>query len=56
MSEKTIQQRAAEVRQGWSRNERQQRAVMGKRRCVELMWQVGLVKNSTSKWRVPVSA
>lgn len=56
MSEKTIQKRAAEIRQAWSRNERQQRAAMGERRCAELIWKVGLVKDVRSKWRVPVSA
>jgi hypothetical protein len=44
MSQKTIQMRAAEIRRNWSRGERKTRAAMGERRCLELLFQAGLVR------------
>lgn len=44
MSHKTIRMRAAEIRRSWSRNERQSRAAVGERRCLELLFQAGLVR------------
>ena len=44
MSQKTIQMRAAEIRRSWSRGERKTRAAMGERRCLELLFQAGLVR------------
>jgi hypothetical protein len=44
MSQKTIQMRAAEIRRRWSRGERKTRAAMGERRCLELLFQAGLVR------------
>ena len=44
MSQKTIQMRAAKIRRGWSRSESKTRAAMGERRCLELLFQTGLVR------------
>lgn len=44
MSQKTIQMRAAKIRRSWSRSELKTRAVMGERRCLELLFQAGLVR------------
>jgi hypothetical protein len=44
MSQKTIQMRAAKIRRNWSRGERKTRAAMGERRCLELLFQAGLVR------------
>ena len=44
MSQKTIQMRAAEIRRSWSRSELKTRAAMGERRCLELLFQAGLVR------------
>ena len=44
MSHKSIRMRAAEIRRSWSRNERKSRAAVGERRCLELMFQAGLVR------------
>ena len=37
MSQDVLRQRAAKVRQNWSRNERRQRAVASDIRCLELI-------------------
>jgi hypothetical protein len=44
MSHKTIQMRAAKIRRSWSRSELKTRAAMGERRCLELLFQAGLVR------------
>jgi hypothetical protein len=44
MSHKTIRMRAAEIRRNWSRKERKNRAAVGERRCLELLFQAGLVR------------
>lgn len=44
MSQKTIAMRAAEIRRSWSRGERKVRSAMGERRCLELLFQSGLLQ------------
>ena len=44
MSQRTIQSRMNEIRRSWSRKERESRAVLGERRCLELLFQSGLVR------------
>ena len=44
MSHKTIQKRAEKIRRNWSRNELKTRAAMGERRCLELLFQAGLIR------------
>ncbi|MBL9162145.1 MAG: hypothetical protein JNL18_05305 [Planctomycetaceae bacterium] len=51
MSQKTIQMRAAEIRRSWSRTERKSRAAMGERRCLELLFQAGLVRPCVAEMR-----
>lgn len=51
MSQKTIQMRAAEIRRSWSRTERKSRAAMGERRCLELLFQAGLVRPCAAEMR-----
>lgn len=43
MSQKTIAMRAAEIRRSWSRTERKVRSAMGERRCLELLFQTGVL-------------
>ncbi|MBA4105280.1 MAG: hypothetical protein C0485_05945 [Pirellula sp.] len=51
MSQKTIQMRAAEIRRSWSRSELKARAATGQRRCLELLFQAGLVRPSFAEMR-----
>lgn len=51
MSQKTIQMRAAKIRRSWSRSELKTRAAMGERRCLELLFQSGLVRPCFAEMR-----
>lgn len=44
MSQRTLKMRMAEIRRSWSRKERENRAVLGERRCLELLFQAGMVR------------
>lgn len=48
MSQQTLKMRIAEIRRSWSRKERENRAVLGERRCMEFMFQAGLVRPGTA--------
>lgn len=44
MSQQTLKMRMAEIRRSWSRKERETRAILGERRCVEFLFQTGMVR------------
>jgi hypothetical protein len=57
MSEQTIQRRAANIRQQWTRSERKQRAAVSDIRCLDLL--VRIASSNTrlgSNWPTKTSA